>query len=156
MLSQLTKRNAPEDIGGEPLLSVLLLESLVPVGRGKLEDALLGPAGEKAEQVSEVAKGLDAVELAAGEKSDEGGVHVTGLVGAQEEPIPAADGFPPQFPLRKVVVHGQPPILEETLQGDALVARVIDGLEMGVSSRTRADCSSHQPKKAFTTGLESR
>ena len=59
---------APHDMGGEPLLSFGLLEGLLPVAGGQLEDAVLGPAGQQAEQVAEVGFGLDFVQVAAGDQ----------------------------------------------------------------------------------------
>ena len=42
------KQNATEDVGVEPLLSLGLLESLLPVGGGEFEQAVLGPARQQA------------------------------------------------------------------------------------------------------------
>jgi hypothetical protein len=78
---------APEDVGIEALLSVLVLEGLLPVEGGELEDAAAGPAGKQTEEVAEVGPGLDAVELAAREQGDEGGVYLGGVVVADEEPV---------------------------------------------------------------------
>ena len=89
MRDGLPEMDAAEDVGGEALLSVVLLESLAPVERCELEDAARRPAGQEAEEVAQVRAGLDAVQLAAGEQRDEGRVHVGGLVGADEEPIVA-------------------------------------------------------------------
>ncbi len=41
------KHDAAEDVGGQLLLSFGLLECLVPVGGGELEDATTGPSGSK-------------------------------------------------------------------------------------------------------------
>ena len=54
MLVDLPERDLTEDVRSEPLLSVLLLESLLPVGGGELEDALHRPAREEAEEVAQV------------------------------------------------------------------------------------------------------
>jgi hypothetical protein len=64
----------PEDVGGQALLSVLVLGGLLPVERGELQDPTHGPAGQEAEEVAEIGPGLDIVELAAREQGDEGGV----------------------------------------------------------------------------------
>ena len=45
------ERDGAKDVGGEALLSVLLLEGLLPEGRRELEDAAHGPGGEQAEEV---------------------------------------------------------------------------------------------------------
>ena len=87
MLVQLPERDLAVDVGSEPLLSVLLLEGLLPVDGGELEDAPSRPAGDEAEEVAQVGRGLDLVQLAAGEERDEGGVHLTAVVGAQEDPV---------------------------------------------------------------------
>jgi len=57
------------DIGGEVLLSVLLLAGLAPVDRGELEDAAGRPGGQPAEQVAQVRPRLDAMHAAASVRS---------------------------------------------------------------------------------------
>ena len=42
------ERDRAEDVGSEALLSVLLLDGLLPEGRGELEDAAHRPGGEQA------------------------------------------------------------------------------------------------------------
>ena len=71
----------------EALLSVWLLEGLLPVERGEFQDSPDGPAGEQAEQVTEISPGLDAVHLATGEQGDEGGVRVGAVTTTDEKPI---------------------------------------------------------------------
>jgi hypothetical protein len=61
----LSERDGAEDVGGQALLGVLLLESLLPEGWGELEDSTRGPGVQEAEDVAEVGPGVDAVELAA-------------------------------------------------------------------------------------------
>ncbi len=114
--------------GGEPLLSVLVLEGLLPVGRREFEDATPGPTGQQAEQVPEVRPRLDPEQAAARQERDERGVHLGGLVGADEEPVPAADDLAPQLELARVVVQRQAPVVEEPLQRLALIAGVPDRL----------------------------
>jgi hypothetical protein len=87
MVVEQSERGAAEDVGVEPLLSVLVLEGLVPVGGGEVEDATLGPAREQAEEVTQVGPGLELVKLAACEKGDEGRVHVPGVVATHEQPV---------------------------------------------------------------------
>lgn len=89
------ERDAPEDVGGQALLSVLLLQGLLPGGWGELEDAALGPGRQEAQQVAEVGPGLNAVELAVGEQGDEDRVDAGALVAAQEEPVLAAEDLAP-------------------------------------------------------------
>src|SRR5687767_4047642 len=60
-----TQGDLTEDVGGQPLLSVLLLEGLLPEGWGEIQDASARPRGQQAEKVAQVAPRLDAVELAA-------------------------------------------------------------------------------------------
>ena len=129
------ERDPPEDIGGQALLSVLLLEGLLPGGRGELEDAALRPVLEEAEQVAEVGPGLDAVELAAGEQGHEDRVDAGALVAAEEEPVFAAEDLAPQVLLGDVVVQRQPAVVEESAEGGALVA--------GVAARLVATSASH-------------
>ena len=77
-----TQSDAAVDVLGETLLSVVLIQGLLPVGRRELEDAALRPAGEQAEEVPQVALGLEAVELAAREQRDEGRVGLGPLLAA--------------------------------------------------------------------------
>jgi hypothetical protein len=46
-----TEDDAAEDVRVERLLSLAFLEGLAPVGGSELEDAVIGPAGEQAEQM---------------------------------------------------------------------------------------------------------
>src|SRR5690242_12521390 len=128
MLVDLTERDLAVDVGSEPLLSVLLLEGLLPVGGGELEDALRGPARDEAEQVAQVGGGLELVELAAREQRDEGRVHLAAVVAPQEQPVLSSDGFAAQLALAEIVVDRQATVLEETRERRPLVARVADGL----------------------------
>ena len=87
MLDERTKTDLTEDVRGEALLSVLLLQGLVPVGRGEFQDSALGPRGQQAQEVAQVGEGLDPVELATREEGDESCVGPTALVAADEDPI---------------------------------------------------------------------
>src|SRR4051812_49436443 len=131
MVVEQAERGAPEDVGVEPLLSVLVLEGLLPVDGGQVEDAGAGPAREQAEEIAEVAPGLDVVELAAREQGDEGCVDLAGVVAPDEQPVFSAHRFTPEGALGAVVVHGQTAVVEEALKGDTLVERVADGLGRG-------------------------
>jgi hypothetical protein len=48
------KRDIAELVGSEPLLSIGVLQSLVPVLRAELEQPALGPVGHEAEKVPEI------------------------------------------------------------------------------------------------------
>jgi len=61
----LSERDRAEDVGGEPLLSLVLLERLLPVRRGEGEDAGLGPGRQQAQEVPDVPDRLDLMHLAA-------------------------------------------------------------------------------------------
>src|SRR6185503_17370169 len=128
MVAEQTEGGAPEDVGVEPLLSVLVLEGLLPGEGRELEDAAGGPTRQEAEEVSEVGPGFDVVELTARQEGDEGGVDLGGVVGADEEPVLPSDGFPPQGPFGAVVVNGQAAVVQEALERDPLVQGVADGL----------------------------
>src|SRR5215471_1825210 len=104
---------APEDIGVEPLLSVLVLEGLLPIGGGQLEDTAMGPTRQEAEEIAEVGPGLEVVELTAGKQGHEGGVDFGAVVGTDEEPVLAADRLPAELALRAVVVGGQAAVVEK-------------------------------------------
>ena len=122
----LGERHGAEDVGGESLLSVLLLAGLLPEGGGELEDSALGPGGEEAEEVAEVSPGLDAVELAAGEEGDEDRVGTGSLVASEEDPVFSADDLAPEVALGDVVGQRQTAVGEEAGERDALVAGVAD------------------------------
>lgn len=59
----LAEGDTAEDVGSEPLLSLWLLERLLPGDGGELEDAGPRPGGQQTEEVTEIAEGLDAVHL---------------------------------------------------------------------------------------------
>src|SRR3974377_545833 len=73
MLDERTQADLAMEIGREPRLSVLVLQSLCPIGGSKLEDASGGPGGEQAEEVAQGGRGLEAVGVAAGAGGDAGG-----------------------------------------------------------------------------------
>src|SRR5688572_24208915 len=98
MLRERTERDLAEDVGGEPLLSILLLESLLPIGRCELENALGGPARQETEEVAQVGERLEAMQLTASQEGDEGGVHLASLIIAQEEPVAPAHRLASQLP----------------------------------------------------------
>ena len=77
-----------EDVGSEPLLSLLLLERLLPEGGRELEDPPSWPRRQEAQEVAEVAPGLDPVELAARQQRDENRVRAGSLVTPEEDPTP--------------------------------------------------------------------
>src|SRR5260221_5895672 len=87
MFVEVAKGSAPEDIGGEPLLSIRVLASLLPVDGRELEDAACGPARQEAEEVAQVPARLDAVHLTAGEQRHKRRVDLGSVVGAHEEPV---------------------------------------------------------------------
>jgi hypothetical protein len=128
MSAELAERDLAEGIRGEELLSVLLLQGLVPVAGCELEHAVLLPSGEQAQQIPQVAPRLDLVELAAGQQQDEGRVGLGPLVAAQEEAVFPSDCLTAQLKLAAVVVERKPAILEEAAQGLALIERVAHGL----------------------------
>ena len=68
-----TKHDFAEDVGGQELLSVLLLEGLLPEGGREVEDAALRPSRQKAKEVAKVGPRFKPVELAARDEADEGG-----------------------------------------------------------------------------------
>lgn len=94
-----------EDVAVELLLSVLVLEGLLRVEGGELQDAANGPVREGAEEIAEVGPGLDVVKLAGGEERYEGGVDCGGRRRCDEEPVLAAHSLPPQRSLWPLVPH---------------------------------------------------
>lgn len=89
-----TEADAAEDVGVQLLLSLSLLECAAPVGGGELQDAGTRPAREQAEEVAQVAEGLEAVEPAARDERDEGGVRLGPVLAADEEPVSAPEDNP--------------------------------------------------------------
>lgn len=120
------KQNATEDVRVEPLLSLGLLESLLPVHRGEFEQAMLGPARQEAEQIAQVDLRVESVHARASEQGNEDGVHDSGIVAAEEELVFPAEHFAPEVKLADIVAEGEPTVVEEASQCDALVARVAD------------------------------
>src|SRR5690606_29813291 len=114
------ERQPSEDVGSEPLLSLLLLERLLPVRGRELEDAATGPGGQQAEEVAEVALGLDPVHLTAGQERHEDRVGPRAVVAADEEPVLAAHGLASERALGDVVVERQAPVLQEAPQARLL------------------------------------
>src|SRR5262249_34302284 len=120
------KRDSAEDVGGEPVLSLLILGGLLPGGRGELEDAALRPAREEAEEIAQIAPRLDRVQPAAREQRDKDRVGFARFVAAEERPVPATYDFPAQTPFTPVVVGRQSRVVEKTAECRALIARVAD------------------------------
>jgi len=128
MVVEQTEGGAPEDVGVELLLSVLILEGLLPLGGGEFEDAAARPAGKQAEEIAQVGPRLDVVELATGQQGDEGGVDLACIVAPDEEPVLAADRLAPQGAFGPIVVQGEATVIEEALQGNPLIEGVPDRL----------------------------
>ena len=78
-----------KDVGGQLLLSLGFLEGLLPIGGRELENAVVGPARQEAEEIAEVGERLDLVEPGAGEQRDEDGVDAAGIGTSEEQPISA-------------------------------------------------------------------
>src|SRR5215207_2361598 len=122
-----SQESATERVFCEAPLSFFLLESLLEVGGGELEDSGFRPVGEQIEQVAEVAPGLKAMKLAAGDERDEGGVGGGAVLGADKNPVFAPDRFLAQVSLGDVVGHRQSAVVEEALKGLPLIDGVTDG-----------------------------
>src|SRR4051812_29666918 len=118
------KRDASKDVSEQLLLSFGLLESLLPVGGSELEQAIGRPRADEAEQIADVAVGLDVVEACAGEQRDEGHVCERAVIAADEEPVSTTEDLPAQIEFADVVVCGEAAVVEESPQRDALVASV--------------------------------
>jgi hypothetical protein len=58
-----SKSDPPEYVGLQLLDCLVQFNRLLPVGRGQFQDAPLGPSGQDAEEVPQVAKGLNAVHI---------------------------------------------------------------------------------------------
>jgi hypothetical protein len=85
-----------------------------------LESALRPAASEPPEDVGEVEQGRDAVLGAgAGQAVEDRGAR-SGLVGAAEEVVAAAEGDGPQLLFTKVVIQTQPSIVDECESAPAI------------------------------------
>ena len=84
-----TKHDSAEDVGSQTLLSVLVLEGLLPEGGREVQDATVRPGRQETEEVAKVCPGLETVHLAARDEADEGGIHLAGIIVSNEEPVPA-------------------------------------------------------------------
>src|SRR5450631_2436862 len=132
------KHDSSEDVGSQLLLSFGLLECLLPVGWGELEQAIGGPGAEQAEQVPEVTVRLDVVEPSASEQRNEHGVDGGAVVAADEKPVSTSEDLPPQIQLADVVMGGEATVVEEAAQSDALVASISErGLNGRLIEHTR-------------------
>ena len=118
----LSERDPAEDVGGQPLLSLVLLERLLPVRRGEGEDAGLGPGRQQAEEVPQIPHRLDSMHLATRQQGHEERVGAGPVVAADEEPVLATDGLATERALRDIVVEGQAPVVQKALQRFSLVA----------------------------------
>src|ERR1041384_2568909 len=122
-----SEESATEGVLCEPPLSFFLLESLLEVGGGELEDSGFRPVGEQVEQVAKVAPGLQPVQLAAGDQRHESGVGGGPVFGAHEYPVFAPDRLLTEVSLGDVVRHRQAAVVEKALEGLPLVDGVADG-----------------------------
>ena len=118
------QRETAEDVGVQPLLSVCLLEGLLPVSGCQVQDAVAGPARQETKKVSQVSEGLQFMKLAAREQTHKASVNMSSAVGPEEHPVFASDGFFPQLPLRAVIMERQSTIINKALQCNLLVTRL--------------------------------
>src|SRR6516162_3090406 len=110
------KAGLAKDVGGEAVLSILVVESLLPINRCQLEHTLAIPTRQQAEQVAHVCERFDAVELAAREQRDESRVDIAAFVASDEQPIFSSHGFSAQLELRGVVVQRQAGITKKATE----------------------------------------
>jgi len=110
--------DATKEVALEGLLSLALLEGLLPVGGRELEDAAQRPAWQKAEEIAHVCERLDLVQAAAGEQGHEGGVDLAAVVAADEEPVLAPHDLTPEIQLADVVVQRQAAVVQESPERD--------------------------------------
>ncbi len=115
----------------EERLHVGALTSLVPAERRELEETVLRPLRQQAEDVAQVRPRLHVTESAAREERREERVHGAAVVTADDEPVLAADGLAPQRKLAHVVMNGQPSVFEEARESDALILRIANAVRNG-------------------------
>jgi hypothetical protein len=83
---KLSMHTAPDAVV-EPLLSVGLLEGLLPEFGRQFENAALGPIGQENQNVPQVSPGLDSVQIAGSNERDGNGIPLGTVVIADEEPV---------------------------------------------------------------------
>src|SRR5688572_24654243 len=118
------KRDTSKDVGEQLLLSFGLLESLLPIDGSELEQAIRRPGADQAQQIADVAVGLDVVQPCAGEQRDEGGVRESAIVAADKKPVSTAEDLPAQVELTDVIVREETAVVDEATEGDALVSGI--------------------------------
>src|SRR5437867_12114807 len=100
-----------EGNGGEPLVSVPVLEGLLPISRRELEDPTPRPGGQQAEQVAEVGHGSMRCRPQLAERDTK----VVFSSAASSEPTQSEFRRPidlaAQLQLARVVVERQPPVV---------------------------------------------
>ena len=119
-----TERNVPEDMSVEPLLSVCLLESLLPISGSQLQDPVDRPAGQQAEKIPHVIVGVEFVHLTTRQQTHEVCIDMASFVCTQKQPIVSTDGFFSQTTFRGIVMKGQFAILQKTQQCGALIQSI--------------------------------
>jgi RNA-directed DNA polymerase len=88
------EREASEGVGVEQGLDAFEGAGLIPVEGSEVEQTVLGPTREQAEDVAQVRPWLDIAESAAREQRGEEGIDGAGVVAADKEPVFTADRFP--------------------------------------------------------------
>ena len=122
------ERRPAEPIVVKALSDILALAGLGPLDWREFEDAVTGPLGQQAEDVSQVRPRLDLAQAAAREERHEARVDLATLVASYKQPVFTADGLTAQGELALVVVDRKTPILDEARQADTLVAGVADAV----------------------------
>ena len=147
--------NGPaEEVGSEALLSVGLLSGLLPVAGGEVDKAAFGPTGQQAEQIAQVAFGLDAVHVATCNERRASGVDLGTVVTADKQPIRSPDRLPAELTFGDVVRGGEPTIIEETSERVLLVEGVADGCGQWGAVECRSLVLSTQFEVAIDEGFD--
>src|SRR5690606_17789266 len=94
--------------------------SLRPVRGSEFEETFSRPVGHDANHLSEVALGINPVQLAAGDEGVEVGGGLRVVVGTEDEPRLPAGGDDSQGIFAVVVVHAQATVIEEAPQSELL------------------------------------
>ena len=156
-MGRLGQHDLTEDVGSQPLLSVVLLAGLLPIDRCQLEEPTLLPVRQENQQVSKISPRLDAVHLAARQQRHEHRIGLWPLVAAHEASVLPPARLPAQVQLRDVVGHPQPAVGQKRRKRHALVQRVADrlrdrrvvGHQQGLR-RTPVEQARHQRRRLFS------
>jgi len=103
----------------------------LPVVREEFVDAAIGMGGDAGEEVAQVGEGVEAVAPGAGNEAEVDGGGVSTAVGAEEQPVLAAQGDGAHGLFGRVVVDVEAGVGGVAAKGIPVAQRVVDGAAHG-------------------------